>query len=66
MSFNKCSIGGVCYGDVIDTTSGEIVEPNEVSTLYYSCTKYSFFLHRTVSFFVFLFKELEAYRLFIV
>jgi P-type E1-E2 ATPase len=35
MSFNKCSIGGVCYGDVIDTASGEIVEPNEVFTVFY-------------------------------
>ena len=66
MSFNKCSIGGVCYGDVIDTTSGEIVEPNEVSTLYYS-SYYIFILsapHCVI--FVFLFTELEAYRLFIV
>lgn len=33
MSFNKCSIGGVCYGDVFDTSNGEVIEPNEVSHL---------------------------------
>lgn len=31
MSFNKCSIGGNCYGDVYDSTSGEVIEPNEVN-----------------------------------
>jgi len=30
MSFNKCSIGGVCYGDIFDSTTGEVVEPSEV------------------------------------
>ena len=29
MSFNKCSIGGACYGDVFDA-SNEVIEPNEV------------------------------------
>ncbi|KAL1516456.1 hypothetical protein ABEB36_000367 [Hypothenemus hampei] len=26
MTFNKCSIGGVCYGDIIDPRSGEVIE----------------------------------------
>ncbi|XP_052752323.1 phospholipid-transporting ATPase ID isoform X1 [Galleria mellonella] len=29
MTFNKCSIAGVCYGDVIDETTGETIELNE-------------------------------------
>lgn len=29
MSFNKCSIGGTCYGDVFDANNGEVIEPNE-------------------------------------
>lgn len=31
MTFNKCSIGGRCYGDVIDEKTGEVVELSEVS-----------------------------------
>ncbi|XP_059056149.1 phospholipid-transporting ATPase ID [Achroia grisella] len=31
MTFNKCSIAGVCYGDVIDETTGETIELNENS-----------------------------------
>ena len=31
MSFNKCSIGGSCYGDIYDASNGELIEPNEVS-----------------------------------
>lgn len=31
MTFNKCSIAGVCYGDVVDETTGETIELNESS-----------------------------------
>lgn len=31
MTFNKCSIRGKCYGDIIDEKSGEPVNPEEVS-----------------------------------
>lgn len=31
MTFNKCSINGRTYGDVIDLRTGEIVEVTEVS-----------------------------------
>lgn len=31
MTFNKCSIGGICYGDVIDEKTGEVLEVSEVS-----------------------------------
>ncbi|XP_012548814.1 probable phospholipid-transporting ATPase IM [Bombyx mori] len=31
MTFNKCSIAGVCYGDVVDETTGETLEINESS-----------------------------------
>lgn len=26
MTFNKCSIGGICYGDVVDEKTGEVME----------------------------------------
>lgn len=32
MTFNKCSINGRAYGDVIDLRTGEIVEVTEVSS----------------------------------
>lgn len=31
MTFNKCSINGRSYGDVIDLNTGEIIENTEVS-----------------------------------
>lgn len=31
MTFNKCSINGRSYGDVIDLRTGEVVEVSEVS-----------------------------------
>lgn len=31
MTFNKCSIAGVSYGDVIDETTGETIDITEVS-----------------------------------
>lgn len=30
MTFNKCSINGRSFGDVIDTSTGDIIEPNDV------------------------------------
>ncbi|KAH9632831.1 hypothetical protein HF086_005886 [Spodoptera exigua] len=30
MTFNKCSIAGVCYGDVVDETTGETIDLAEV------------------------------------
>lgn len=30
MTFNKCSIAGVCYGDLVDETTGETIELTEV------------------------------------
>lgn len=35
MTFNKCSINGRAYGDVIDLRTGEIVEVTEVSREFY-------------------------------
>lgn len=32
MTFNKCSIAGVCYGDVVDEATGETIELTEVCT----------------------------------
>ncbi|CAH2087058.1 unnamed protein product [Euphydryas editha] len=29
MTFNKCSIAGVCYGDVVDENTGEAIELND-------------------------------------
>lgn len=31
MTFNKCSVAGKCYGDVIDEVTGEVVDSSEVS-----------------------------------
>lgn len=31
MTFNKCSIAGKSYGDVIDKVTGEVLEVTEVS-----------------------------------
>lgn len=31
MTFNKCSIAGVCYGDVVDEKTGDVIEVSEVS-----------------------------------
>lgn len=31
MTFNKCSVAGKCYGDVIDEVTGEVVDLSEVS-----------------------------------
>jgi magnesium-transporting ATPase (P-type) len=31
MTFNKCSVAGRVYGDVIDLRTGEVIEVNEVS-----------------------------------
>jgi len=31
MTFNKCSIAGKCYGDVIDEVTGEVIDLSEVS-----------------------------------
>lgn len=37
MTFNKCSIAGRAYGDVIDLKTGEVVELSEVSNFYRNC-----------------------------
>lgn len=31
MTFNKCSVAGKCYGDVIDEVTGEVIDLSEVS-----------------------------------
>lgn len=36
MTFNKCSINGRSYGDVIDLRTGEVVEVSEVSKSFYT------------------------------
>jgi phospholipid-translocating ATPase len=45
MSFNKCSIGGTCYGDVYDSSNGEVIDPNEVSYIDPENFGPSIFLH---------------------
>lgn len=35
MTFNKCSIAGVCYGDVVDEATGETVELTEVPNIWH-------------------------------
>ena len=36
MTFNKCSINGRAYGDVIDLRTGDIIEITEVSQSIYA------------------------------
>jgi P-type E1-E2 ATPase len=36
MTFNKCSIAGRAYGDVIDLRTGEVLEITEVSRMAWS------------------------------
>lgn len=31
MTFNKCSIAGICYGEIVDERTGDILEVTEVS-----------------------------------
>lgn len=33
MTFNKCSVNGISYGDVIDLRTGEVIEISDVSIL---------------------------------
>lgn len=33
MTFNKCSINGRVFGDIIDVNTGDIIEPDEVSSI---------------------------------
>lgn len=32
MTFNKCSINGRCYGEIIDNNTGEIIDRTDVSS----------------------------------
>lgn len=32
MTFNKCSINGRVFGDIIDMSTGDVIEPDEVSS----------------------------------
>ena len=50
MSFNKCSIGGTCYGDVYDASNGEVIEPNEVDTSVIPALVFLFVFNEFVSF----------------
>lgn len=36
MTFNKCSINGRAYGDIIDLRTGDVVEVTDVSALMHS------------------------------
>ena len=39
MTFNKASVRGRAYGDIIDETSGEPINPDEVKTIHFSHQK---------------------------
>lgn len=43
MTFNKCSIAGRAYGDVIDLRTGEAVELSEVSLCTHHVYEYTYF-----------------------
>lgn len=42
MTFNKCSINGRAFGDIIDLTTGELVETTEVRLSPPVCVYYVF------------------------
>lgn len=65
MTFNKCSVGGICYGDVIDEKTGEVLELSEVSKVlsYFSGLFLKLFAH--LQFFAPCFVELSAFRFLI-
>lgn len=46
MTFNKCSINGRAYGDIIDLRTGDVIEVTDVSyvTLLYFGFPYIFFI----------------------
>lgn len=43
MTFNKCSVAGKCYGDVIDEITGEVIDLSEVSICFSIIRARSFF-----------------------
>lgn len=48
MTFNKCSIAGRAYGDVIDLKTGDIVEVNEVNFTSYGETSCQYITHNSI------------------
>lgn len=36
MTFNKCSVAGRCYGDILDELTGEVIDLSEVSFVFCS------------------------------
>lgn len=42
MTFNKCSIAGRCYGDVIDENTGEIVDVISEVCIFSTCEYHPF------------------------
>lgn len=44
MTFNKCSINGRAFGDIIDLTTGEIIETTEVRLSSVSMCLYCVFV----------------------
>ena len=34
-TFNKCSIDGILYGDIIDPYTGEVVDPSQVDAEHF-------------------------------
>lgn len=51
MTFNKCSINGRTYGDVIDFRTGEVVEVTEVSLKKKNFQRYLTYLYIYISYF---------------
>lgn len=45
MTFNKCSVSGKCYGDIVDEATGEIIDLSEVWILSFLDVESSSFLY---------------------
>lgn len=48
MTFNKCSIAGRAYGDVIDLKTGDIVEVNEVNSISAGVASHKTLTHNSI------------------
>lgn len=70
MTFNKCSINGRAYGDIIDLRTGDVVEVTDVSTdmFFFSFVCIGIFrkfsLHITVLVFFMCLSSLKEYSMY--
>lgn len=59
MTFNKCSIAGVLYGDIIDPFSHEIVDPSQVDSEHFGKFSFSYLVCVLIILFLFLLEPVD-------